>query len=390
MNHYIRIKINTKKSNILIKLNKIGVNIKNIEYNKDYLICDILANDLKRVKKYLVSYKIEVIRESGIYKIKHDLKKNSLFGVSIIFSIVMFLILTNIIVKVNVIHQDRELREIIYDALKEKGVTALSFKKSYDDYEKIIEEIKEAYPDKIEWLEIDVEGMVINIRVEERIINKYNKNYNYCHIVASKSGIIKSISTKEGVANVPLNSHVNKGDILISGMIKLNEEVKNNVCASGDVYAEVWYKANATVPLNYVVKEKTGKMRFNLMIKKDKEYVLLKSRVKDKEVKKKRLFKIFGYEFYLEKEYEIKVNKKKYNIDEALKEGIRLIHEKFNVKGNDNNDIINEKVLKKNVINDKLVLEMFISLKEQIGVVKYYDIEMDSGTNAKEYNGDNN
>ena len=55
-----------------------------------------------------------------------------------------------------------------------------------------------------------------------------------------------------------------------------------------------------------------------------------------------------------------------------------------------NNDIINEKVLKKNVINDKLVLEMFISLKEQIGVVKYYDIEMDSGTNAKEYNGDNN
>ena len=37
-------------------------------------------------------------------------------------------------------------------------------------------------------------------------------------------------------------------------------------------------------------------------------------------VKNKKLFKIFDYEFYLSKEYETKVTKKKYSEEEALKE----------------------------------------------------------------------
>lgn len=77
--------------------------------------------------------------------------------------------------KINVIHEDASLRELIMDSLKEAGVTTLSFKKSYEEYEEIIESIKDKYPDKIEWLEIDVEGMVLNVRVEERIINEYQK-----------------------------------------------------------------------------------------------------------------------------------------------------------------------------------------------------------------------
>lgn len=131
MKHYVKIRINTtKKSDILLKLNRINVDIRNVIYHKDYLVMDILYDDIKRVKKYLISYKLEIVDETGIYKVKSSLKKNMLFIVSIIFGIIVFMILSNVIVKVNVIHESRELREIITDALKDRGVMPLTFKKA--------------------------------------------------------------------------------------------------------------------------------------------------------------------------------------------------------------------------------------------------------------------
>ena len=234
MKHYLLVRIKTpKKTHLLLKLNRLNAEIKNVIYEKDGLRFLILASDLKRVQKYLVSYSAEVIDETGIYKLKKELKKNNLIITGIIFAVVIFLILTNLIVKINIIHEDANLRELISDSLKEAGVTTLSFKKSYQEYEKIIENIKNKYPDKIEWLEIDAEGMVLNVRVEERIINNYQKDYSTCHIVASKSGNIKKIFTKKGVSLVSINDYVTKGEMLISGAISLNEEVKENVCASG-------------------------------------------------------------------------------------------------------------------------------------------------------------
>lgn len=392
MKHYVLVRIKTpKKSELLLKLNSLNVSIKNISYEKEYLVFEILASDIKKIKKYLVSYKLEIIDETGLYKYKSILKKNSLFIVGLIFSIILFNFLTNIIVKVNVIHESSEIRTILYQALEEKGVKNLSFKKSYEEYESIIEDIKNSYKDKIEWLEIDVSGMVINVRVEERIIKNYQTEQKYCHIIASKSGIIRSVTTTRGVLEVMPNTHVSKGDILISGTIKLNDEIKRNVCASGSVLAEVWYNAHVTLPLNYENTEKTGKMRFNLMVKKDhKEYVILKSRVGEKKVKNIRLFKIFGFEFYLQKEIEVIKTKKTYSKEEAINKSKELIHEKLKIN-NKNSTIINEKVLKKTSNNGKLDIDIFIAIKEQIGEKQYYELEsLGSDTNDKEYNRGNN
>ena len=376
MKHYLLVRIKTtKKTSLLLKLNRLNVDIKNITYETDYLKFLILDKDLKRVKKYLVSYEVEILDETGIYKLKKELKRNNLIITGIIFAVVIFLILSNIIVKINIIHEDSALRELIRESLEEEGVTPLSFKKSYDEYERIIERIKEEYQDKIEWLEIDVEGMVINVRVEERIINNYEKDYSKCHIVASKSGIIKSIRTEKGVTEVSMNDYVAKGDILINGSIKLNEEIKENVCASGSVYAEVWYNVSASIPITEEIKKDTGKMRYNIMIKKGtNESVILKSRVgSEKRVENILLFRIFGFEVYLQKEYEIEIEKINYTEEEALKKGILLIHEKLELKLDNFEGIIKEKVLQKKIKNNNIYIDMFVAVKEQIGIKEYFD-----------------
>lgn len=392
MKHEVKVRIKTtNKSKLLLKLNSMNINMKNILYKDKYLIFETSKEEVKRIKKYLLSEKVEIISELGIDKIKSELKRNMLFIVSIIFSILLFLILSNIIIKVNVVHENKEIRELLFDALKERGVENLTFKKSYNEYENIIEDIKNTYKDKIEWLEIDVDGMILNVRVEERIINKEEKEYNTCHIIATKSGIITSILTKKGVAEVKINDYVKKGDILISGEVKLNEEIKNDVCASGDVYAEVWYTVNGTIPLEYEEVEKTGKMRYNFMFKNGlEETQILKSRVEDKEIEKKRLLKIGDMEFYLEKEYEVIREAKKYSEEEAEEEAMKVIHEKLETNGIKIDNIMNEKVLKKSINNGNLDIEVFVAVKEQIGGIQYYDIEMERDTNDREYNQDNN
>lgn len=386
MKHYVKVRIKTKrKSNILLKLNKINVDIRNVVYESDALVLEILVDDIKRVKKYLISEKIKIIDDTGIYKVKNILKSNMLSVIALIFAICVFLVLSNIVVKVNVVHENSEIRNMLYDALKTRGVYPLTFKKSYEEYESIITDIKNTYKDKIEWLEIDVEGMVINVRVEERIINSEEKDLGYCHIVAKRSGVVKSVLTEKGVAEVRLNDFVKKDDILISGEIKLNEEVKNNVCAKGEVMAEVWYNVSVSLPLEYIEEVYTGKNRLNFMVKNGhEEYVILKSRVSKARPKNILLFKLFGWEFYIQKEYEIKEVNKTYSEEEALKRAKELVYEKLSVKGSDTNNIINEKYLKKSVNNGNLDIDMFIAIKEQIGVRKNYSIEIEeSETNVE-------
>lgn len=392
MKHFVKIYIKTtNKTGVILKLNKINVDIKNIKYLKDGIIADILYEDYKRCKKYLISYKIKVIDEVGVYKLKNNIKKNSLFIISGIFSVIVFLLLSNIIVKVNVIHESRELRDIISDSLRDKGVSALTFKKSYNEYEMIIEEIKEEYKDKIEWLEIDVDGMVINVRVEERIINKEQEEKGFCHIVAAKPGVIRSVITEKGVSMVKSNDFVRAGDILISGEIKLNEEVKENVCAKGTVYAEVWYNVSVSLPLKYVEENKTGKMRYNLMVKNSGgEHIILKPRVEDASTENKYLFNVFGNRFYLQKDYEVKREVKEYTTEEAIQKARELVHEKLSVKEIKNEDIIDEKYLKKSINNGNLDIDMFIAVKEQIGVKTNYEVETDSDTNDEQHNEDPN
>ncbi len=388
MKHYVLVRIKTlKKTSLLLKLNRLNVDIKDIIYEKDGLKFKIDKQDLKKIKKYLMSYEVELLDETGVYKLKKELKKNNLIITGIIFAVIIFFILSNLIVKINIIHEDSTLRELIRESLKEAGVTPLSFKKSYDEYEAIIENIKEEYKDQIEWLEIDIEGMVINVRVEERIIKEYVEDDSTCHIVASKSGIIKSITTKRGVSEVSINDYVSKGDILINGNIKLNEEIKESVCANGSVYAEVWYNVNANIPLTETQETDTGKMRYNVMIKKKSEKtVLLKSRIgEEKRVENILLFRIFGFEVYLQKEYEVVSKTITYTEEEALEKGISIVNEKLELKLDNFEEIIEEKVLQKEVKNNNIYIDMFVAVREQIGIKEYFD-ESRSDTNDEEYN----
>ncbi|MBE6161550.1 MAG: hypothetical protein E7158_04990 [Firmicutes bacterium] len=364
INHNVLIEVKTKdKNKLLLKMYELNINISKIKYKDNSIEFETSIKNYVTLKKYLKSYSFKIKKETGIYDILFKIKSNKLFILNLILSFILIYIMSNTIVSVKVIHSKKYIREIVNESLKEYGVKRLSWKKNFEELNSIKKKILDKYPKNLEWLEIEQIGMNYVVRVEERIITDIKEDKRICNIVASKDAIITDIKSVKGQDLVLVNDYVKKGDVLISGEIKYNDEIKNTICATGEILGEVWYTSNVKIPMNYKKERYTGKKRYNFMINDTK---IFKSRLKSYKTKKKKFFNLFGIDFYLLKEYEINYVNEKYNEKEAVKEALKLAKNKINMKLNEKESIINQKVLKKSSNNSTMYVEIFTTVKEVI------------------------
>ena len=358
------------------KVQYLSINILDIKYENNYVYLKIDSKYLEKLNKYLVSYKFRVVNVTGIYKVIELLKKNYIFVICLLIGVILFLILSNMIVKINIIHENKEIREIIANELDEYGIKVLSFKKSYDELDEIRQEILDKYPDKLDWMEFDVDGQVINVRVEERIITDTSKSDKVCDLVATKSGVINDILVSEGEVKVNINDYVREGDTLVSGVITYNEEDKRYTCASGRVYATTWYTASVSIPLEYYEYEETGNKKYNIVWEvDDNKKSILKNRFTNFNSSLKNIFHIFDFNLYLETQNETEKIVKTYTEEEAINVGINKAISSIEITLGEFDEIIDKKVLKKYVNNSTMDMEVFIIVKELISAEKEVVIE---------------
>lgn len=367
------IKINVKGKNIerfvyrliennieLLEINKI--NYKEIElkiYKKDY----------KKIQKIKTIYKIKIIEVYGLLKIKQIFEKNKIFIGSLIMGIILLIILSNFIFKVEVIHTNSELRNLVLQSLSEYGIEKFHLKKDYDELNEIKKKILTKYSDKIEWLEINEYGTKYEIRLEERKINKIKEKNNYQNIIAKKSAIIKSISADKGEIIKQVNDYVNKGDVVISGSIYLNDEIKDIVRAEGQIYGEVWYKTIVEYPLYYRENKYTNNKKNIFVIKfLNKNIELSFDHFLNKEIQEKEIVsnQLLPIKLVYQNQQEIVKIKKDYTQPEAIKKANEIAKEKIESKLNDKEYIISQKNLKINTKGSKIIVESFFAVNENI------------------------
>ena len=352
------------------------LNIKYINYKE--IEIKINKNDLEHVNKIKTIYKIEVTELLGINKLKYLIKKNIHLIISILISFMIIIFLSNVIFKVEVIHSSKELRDLLINELDERGIKEKSLVKRYDQIQNIKKEILEKYKDKIEWLEIERSGVKYIVRVEERIITEENKENNPSNIVAKKDAIIKDIDAVRGEVVKNINDYVKKGDTIITGEIKLYEELKDNVSAKGNVYGEVWYQASIEYPMNYYEEKTTGKnkkiLSITLLNKKIELFTF--SKFETKKIKEQILYQNKLIPFKISKEYqeETIIINENLNDDEAFDKAIQKVKEKINSNLKGKEKILDIKCLKKEIKDSTIILELFVSVLEDITEVKNIEI----------------
>ena len=363
------------------KIKYINIKILEIKYEQGYVYLKIEDKYLEKLNKYLISYKFSVVKETGVYDILNKIKRNYIFCICLLIGIILFFIMSNMVVKINIIHENKEIREIIKDELDEYGIKVLSFKKSYKKLDKIRQEILDKYPDKLDWMEFDVDGMIINVRIEERIITDTSKDDLVCNLVAAKSGIINDIKVEQGEALVNINDYVKEGDILVTGVINYNEETKRTTCASGEIYATTWYTVDVKIPFEYSEYEETGKKKYNIVWENDgNKKQILRERFDSYNSYLKNILKVFDFNLYVETEMETKKITKTYTEEEALEVGINKAIENVKIKLGEKDEIIDKKVLKKVVNNSTMDIEVFVIVKELISTQEEIIVDTEEGT----------
>ena len=363
------------------------INLLKIEYlNYKEAKIKIYKKDLEHILKVKTIYEIKIIELCGINKIKYYFKKNIHVFISIIISFLFILFLSNVIFKVEVIHNSKDLRELLIMELKERGLKEKSFAKGYHEIEKIKTEILDEYKDQIEWLEIERSGVKYIVRVEERIIYKEEIDRTPKDIIAKKDAIIKDIDAKTGEIVKNINDYVKKGETIITGQIKLYENIKQNVSAKGKVYGEVWYQASIEYPMTYYEEKATDNTKNILTMSFiNKKIDLTLHPFKDKKSEEKVLFQNnwIPFKISLEKQNEILIINEQLTEEQAFEKAILKVKEKINEQLNNKEKILDLKCLKKEVKDSTIILDLFISVLEDITDSRIIEIgDENVGNNA--------
>ena len=392
MSSYI-LKITGKRLDTFIMLlARFEISFKLIKRCKDYMIIEILEEDYQNLLKIKTTYKIEIIKRKGLLNVIQFLKTRKLFILVTILGFAFFNLLTNIVFSIKVIETDNELREIILQDLEEFGLKKYSFKISYEKKEEIENKILEKEKDTIEWIEIEEKGVSYEVKLIERVKEILEKETEPRNIVAKKSGLITRIEASTGEVVTKKNAYVNKGDILISGLIRNNGNIVSKTRAEGNVYAEIWYKVSLSLPTNYHEEKKTGNNKTVLEISflSDDYTLSFFNKYEHSKDTKNIIYKnpLLPISINLTKKEEVKTTD--INFSENYEKNVKpLAIQKLKNKLGSDITILEEKVLKKERNADKIDIEIFFKVEENItsySSLKDFDIEKENQKIEEESN----
>lgn len=385
-----KIKLNIKGKNIerfierLIKNRIEIISLEKIKYNEIEII--IYKKDLDKIEEIKTIYELELKRKYGISKLIDILNINKYIIIFIIIGLIIIYTLSNIIFDVEVIHNDKNIRNLLKEELKKYNIDKYYFKKDYHTKEKIKQELLNKYKDKLEWIEIEEKGTKYIIRVEERILNKEEKSIENRHVVAKKSGIIISVDADKGEIVKNKNDYVNKGDIIINGNIYLNEELKKSIPAEGTIYAETWYTVNINFPYHYKEINLTDNKKTVYTIKFLNNYFDLFNfnKYKTKKIKNKIIIKnnLLPISLIKQIQYETKEIDEVYNNEEVINKAIEKAKENLLKKLSKDSEILKYRIITKENNKEEVKLKIFFSVKENItDYLKIEEIKEDINNN---------
>ncbi len=373
---FYKIKIEGKDVKRFIRmLYRSGIYFEEISLDHGSAYIKVDKENYKKLKDIKTSYNIEVIELFGISKFKHLIKTNFIFLIFTAFGIFLLYFLSNIIFDVEVIHNDKYIRDLLYSELDKYNIKKYNFVKKYEYVQKVKNEILNNYKNDIEWLEIERVGAVYKIRVDKRIINNIKQDGQNRHVVAKKNGIIMRIVAEKGEIVKKVYDYVRAGDIIISGEIYKNKEVIGQTSASGDVYAEVWYKVKVEMPISYKEEALTGRSKNVINISfLDKNINIFDFHRYNNSKKEGNtiLSDFFGmFTIKYNKEYEINIKDEVNNII-SEEFAFKMARKKIEDQLGRGEYIISQKKLKTVINNSTIITEVFFKVYENISSYSYF------------------
>lgn len=224
--------------------NKINFwNVRKISNTK--ILLETTIKDFKKMRKYIrkTRCRMKLKRKVGVPFKAFKYRKRKWFVVGIIIFGLIIKLLTSMVWNINIIGNEYIDEKLLRTELEELGLRKFEFKKNIDtfyiNYKMMIQR------NDLAFITIKFEGVNANVEIVEKVLKPEVVPKNEAsNIIAEKAGIIAEINVLNGTKKVNIGDTVEKGDILVEGIIQMEKlpEKTQHVHSQAEIKARIWYE----------------------------------------------------------------------------------------------------------------------------------------------------
>ncbi|MGO1372014.1 MAG: sporulation protein YqfD [Senegalia sp. (in: firmicutes)] len=336
-----------------------------------------------------VGSRYNILSREGLPFFLTKLRKRKMLALGFILMIGVIFFLTSFIWNIDISSPKGFNQEELVEYLNEKGVK-IGVRKSFVDNEELKIEILKEFDD-IAYINLKITGtkLIVNLKEREFYSNddKWDKN-KPANIISSKKGVVQKVIAKNGNPLVEKGDIVKKGQVLITGVLK-NEEEENIllVHSEGEILAKTYYYKTIKEPIIKKVKEETGEKYFSREIKIGEKSIHIKNDdipfknyIEHVDDKSNEFYSIIPFDIIKHEYREVRIKEVKQNID-SLKEALSVIITKEAMKEVKEDMKVESKEItfekKDNFLITSIKLEMIENIAEKEYINENIEIQND-------------
>ncbi|MBQ4119833.1 MAG: sporulation protein YqfD [Clostridia bacterium] len=235
------------------------ISIWSAKFKNGKINCKITVKDFLKLPKILrkSGIRVHILRKSGFpFFIKRYSKRFGIFTGFILFFAVLYM-MSGYIWIIDVVGNTKTATSDILNVCEQIGIKT-GVKASGISAKNVAQQLL-LKTDTLAWSSFNIEGCRLTVNVTE-IKEKPEDNSKATNLKASADGIITHIDVKSGNCLVKVGDVVKTGDILVSGIIESESNIKF-VHSIGEITAETETEFALQEPLKKRVSYPTGKVK---------------------------------------------------------------------------------------------------------------------------------
>lgn len=225
---------------------------------------------LKKILKKTASRTV-IAEKKGLPFFLFQYRKHHCFLVGMMLAFFMLYVISMFVWDISVEGNIMITDDLILDALEKNHVCHGMFlsRVSCDELEKYLRNTF----DDLTWVSVEINGTRLIIHVKENDEDYVEvKTKESCDLTAAKDGTIYSIITRSGTPMVKAGDVVEKGDVLVSGVVPVYDDYQTvlsekEVHADADIFIQTVYDYEDVLKIKYQYRIFTGETKNLLYVK---------------------------------------------------------------------------------------------------------------------------